>query len=263
LIDCVIFDVDDVVVDTDAATRAGSQAVVELLGPDVGGRFARSYETLIANLRGQPAPDYARLRSRIEWWQRDLKEVKPWSRECLIAIAMEDAGRTPAQVDQAARAYWQELTDKTVLYDDFAALAEKLVERRVKYHFATNSDGFLTFDEERKTFRYDPEDSAKRKVERLWRLKPHGLYALNITVGDPIGKPHRAFYERVLDDISASQGVSIDRARVLAVGDSLHSDVLPFLAAGVGHGAWLKRHGELEKAQVPVIRTLTELEPLL
>ena len=81
------------------------------------------------------------------------------------------------------------------------------------------------------------------------------LGPLPITVGDPIGKPQPGFYAQVLSDLSRK----VEASRILAVGDSLHADVLPFVKLGA-KGAWLKRHGPMETAEVPVIRTLLELE---
>ncbi len=254
-VELVIFDVDDVVVDTDAATRAAAAAVERVLGAKVGSAFARSYETLIAHLRGQAAPEYAPLRARIEAWQPTLSEVKQWSRECLIAIALEDAGEKPtfARVDAAASAYWKELTDKTVVYPDAVRIIAKLRAAGLAFHFASNSDGFLRLDDAKHTFVYEPDDSARRKFQRLHMMEPLGMTAETLTVGDPIGKPKPAFYERVLQRTHANP------ARTLAVGDSFAADVAPFMTLGT-RGVWLKRHGAPENGS---IRTLDELEPLL
>jgi FMN phosphatase YigB (HAD superfamily) len=251
-IEQVIFDVDDVMVDTDAATRAAADSVESVLGAKVSRAFQKSYEVLIRNLRGESAPEYPALRKRIEGWQRELKEVKQWSRECLLAIALEDAGETPtfAKVEAAARVYWRTLTEKTVVYPDAAEMARRLAADGIGVHLATNSDGFLKLDEPRGTFIYDPADSARRKKDRLHMLGP-----LPITVGDPVGKPLPGFYAQVLQDL----GRKVEMSRVLAVGDSLTADVLPFVKLGA-QGVWLKRHGPLESAEVPVVRSLLELE---
>jgi FMN phosphatase YigB (HAD superfamily) len=253
VIRCVIFDVDDVVVDTDAAVRAANASVERVLGKSVSDAFGRSYETLIAQLRGQAAPEYPRLRARIDAWQKTLSEVKQWSRECLLAIALEDAGEAPtfARVDAAARAYWQELTDKTVVYEDALALIRVLKQRGIGFHFATNSDGFLRLDDQLRTFVYDPDDSARRKLARLHMMRE--MTAENTTVGDPIGKPKPAFYERVM------QRAKADAAHTLAVGDSFTADVKPFMALGT-KGVWLKRHGAREDGAV---QSLSELESML
>jgi FMN phosphatase YigB (HAD superfamily) len=252
-IELVIFDVDDVVVDTDAATRAAASSVEGVLGRPVSQAFAHSYQVLIAHLRGLNPPEYPPLRKRIEAWQRTLSEVKQWSRECLLAIALEDAGQAPTfeRVDAAARAYWQELTEKTVVYPDALQLISTLEQRGIRYHFATNSDGFLRLDDAQRTFLYDPDDSARRKLARLHQMPK--LNAQNTTVGDPVGKPHTAYYERVL------QRAQANASSTLAVGDSFTADVQPFMKLGT-QGVWLKRHGPLEP---DAVRTLLELEPLL
>jgi FMN phosphatase YigB (HAD superfamily) len=252
-IDQIIFDVDDVAVDTDAAVKAGAEAV----DPRIRAAFHQSYQTLIAHLRGENPPAYGPLRRRIEQWQRELNEVKQWSRECLIAIALEDAGVEPtfAEVEQSARAYWRVVTEKTVVYPDHAELQRKLEARGIGVYYATNSDGFLRFDDAKRTFAYDAADSARRKIERLSLLRPFGMSEDTTTVGDPVGKPHAAFYEKALRDF--------DRSRTLVVGDSLTADVLPFLKAGVKHGVWLRRHGGGSESGVPAIRSLLELEAML
>ncbi len=246
----VVFDVDDVMVDTDAAGVAAMAAVDARIAP----LLQRHYETLINHLRGLSPPEYPALRRRIEGWQQGFAEVKQWSRECLAAICYEDLGVTPtaALVEAAGAAYWRAVTEKTVVYPDARELAGRLLARGQTVHFATNSDGFLGFDEQARRFTYDPADSARRKVQRLALLREVGMTDGNITVGDPIGKPHPAFYERAL--------YALDRAATLVVGDSLSNDVLPFLKAGAGVGVWLRRAGGEGEQGVPAVKSLLELE---
>lgn len=248
-----VFDVDDVMVDTDAAVVAALRA----LDPRIGPLLKTHYETLISHLRGENPPAYPPLRKRIEAWQRELTEVKQWSRETLVAICYEDIGVTPrkADIEREAGAYWRAITDETVVYEDAAAMARACLQRGISIHFATNSDGFLGFDEAKRTFTYDAEDSARRKIARLGLLRPHGMHEGNITVGDPIGKPHPEFYEKALR--------GLDRAATLVVGDSLSNDVLPFLKAGAAQGVWLRRHGGGGEQGVPAVRTLLELDRFL
>lgn len=249
----VVFDVDDVMVDTDAATVAALSAVQPRVGP----LLKAHYETLIAHLRGEDPPAYPALRKRIEGWQRELTEVKQWSRETLIAVCFEDLGVQPtkADIEREAAAYWRAITEKTVVYPDAAEMARRFVRDGLTIHFATNSDGFLGFDEARRTFTYDPADSARRKTARLHMLREVGMHEGNITVGDPIGKPHPAFYEKAL--------AGLDRGATLVVGDSLSNDVLPFLRVGAARGVWLRRHGGEGEQGVPAVRSLTELERFL
>jgi FMN phosphatase YigB (HAD superfamily) len=246
----VIFDVDDVVIDTDRAAVEALAAVDRRIAP----LLQRHYETLIAHLRGENPPEYGRLRVRIEGWQSGFVEVKQWSRECLVAICLEDLGETPTaeRVTREARAYWRAITERSTVYPDAAELARRCLAVGVSIHFATNSDGFLGFDEARRTFTYDPEDSARRKVARLHMLRAIGMNDHNITVGDPIGKPNPIFYQKALR--------GLDRGRTLVVGDSLTNDVLPFLEAGVARGAWLRRQGGEGERGVPAVKSLLELQ---
>ncbi|MBK7857288.1 MAG: HAD family hydrolase [Archangiaceae bacterium] len=226
----VILDVDDVMVDTDGAVAAAMAA----LDARVAGLLQRHYQTLISDLRGEKPVAYPPLRQRIEGWQRGLLEVKQWSRECLLAICFEDIGVKPtaALIEREARAYWGAITEKTVVYPDAAELIGVLKARGIDFQLATNSDGFLDFDEARQTFTYAPEVSARRKIERLGLLAELGITPAHITVGDPVGKPLEGFYRKVLADIAARTGKSVDVARTLAVGDSFTNDVEPFMRLG-------------------------------
>jgi FMN phosphatase YigB (HAD superfamily) len=283
-VDHVIFDVDDVLIIMDEALLAAEAAIEAPLARRFGAITARKsranftahYQTLLDHLRlpvGARNEVYERLRARIDAWQKGVTdagfEVKQWSRDTLLAVAMEDAGEQPtaASVNEALDAYWATLTEKTRLYPDAAALCEKLRERGVTFHLATNSDGFLSLDDARRTFVYDPPSSAERKVARLGATQALGAARRNITVGDPIGKPGAAYYARVIQEFSDTLGRPIDLTRTLAVGDSLKADVVPFLQAGVGYGAWLVRaaaaSGLDDTTQVPIIRSLAELEPMI
>lgn len=283
-IDHVIFDVDDVLIDMDQALLAAEAAIepalAALLGnePARGAReaFTRNYGTLLAHLRlppGEKLPAYTALRARIEAWQRGVTgagfEVKQWSRDTLLAVSLEDAGATPtaALLEAGLSAYWSTLTDATRLYPDAERLCARLREEGVSFHLATNSDGFLSLDAARGTFVYAPQTSAERKVARLGATRALGVARSNITVGDPIGKPGAAYYARVLAEFGAAAGRPLALDRTLAVGDSLKADVLPFLQAGVAHGAWLvraaERSGVDEASRVPIVRSLDELAPLI
>ena len=283
-VDHVIFDVDDVLIIMDEALLAAEAAIEAPLGRRFGPvtakkvreNFTANYQTLLDHLRlpvGARNEVYEKLRARIDAWQKGVTdagfEVKQWSRDTLLAVAIEDAGEQPsaASVDEALNAYWSTLTEKTRLYPDAAALCGTLRERGVTFHLATNSDGFLSLDDQRRTFVYDPPSSAERKVARLGATKTLGAERRNITVGDPIGKPGAAYYARVIQEFSDALGKQIDLTRTLAVGDSLKADVVPFLQAGVGYGAWLVRAAQTsgidDTTQVPVIRSLSELGPMI
>jgi FMN phosphatase YigB (HAD superfamily) len=75
----------------------------------------------------------------------------------------------------------------------------------------------------------------------LGALRELGIENRLITIGDPVGKPHPGFYEQVLKDYASFHGEDADLSRAVVVGDSLTSDILPFLVKGVAFGAWLKR----------------------
>lgn len=277
----VFLDVDDVMLDMDRIADLGVQSVSTPLEATLGAgaasvqsAFAEAYAVLIKQLRstsGVVHRDFEVLREQIERWQRGVTdagfEVKIFSRHALMAIALERHGHTvsKALVEGAVDHYWQVLKDATEVFDDAEEAVDRLRQEETPFQLATNSDGFLLFDEEAQTFRYDPEDAARRKLFRLDALRDIGIPDEQITVGDPIGKPKPGFYEAVLRDFEQLHGEPAELSRAIAVGDSLTSDVLPFLERGVRFGAWVQR-GRTgppafldERPNVAVVEKLTDL----
>jgi phosphoglycolate phosphatase-like HAD superfamily hydrolase len=276
----VIIDVDDVMLDTMQASRLAELAILAPLTQHLGAanadavhhEFVRAIDTLTQQLRSPsatPSSAYQALRQRIATWQRGLTEagfeVKEWSRHTLVACALEACGLpvTAAVVQAVAERYWETVAQHTTVFPDAAVLMQQLRAVGVAVHFATNSDGFLTFDEARQTFVYDPEAGRRQKLARLRGLLALGIARQAISIGDPVGKPHLAFFRTVLHDFSTRLGRTVEPQRTVAIGDSLRSDIRPLLDLGVAHGVWLLRdanafaHQQRERLlQVSVVGTL-------
>lgn len=274
-----VFDVDDVVLDMDHLARAAQRAVAEALTPHVGAtvgaavhrRLEAFYGVLRRNLRASSAdaaPEFTALYARIAAAQRGVTEagfeVKPWSRQVLVALALEDEGVSvrAAAVHAGAAAYWSTLAAGTRVLDDAARALDRARAAGFVVHLATNSDGWLRYDEAAGTFVYDPTEARALKLERLSPLWAHGLEAQDVTVGDPVGKPHAGFYRQVFDDVAAKTGAPVATAGGIAIGDSLMHDVAPFLGLGLPRGIWILRRGEAatDDGRVRVVRSLDEVE---
>jgi FMN phosphatase YigB (HAD superfamily) len=275
----IFFDVDDVMLDMDRIAHLGVEAVLEPLAAELGearalavrASLGEGYATLIRQLRSggkTELPEYAALKAKIAHWQRGVTEagyeLKMFSRHSLLAIALEQHGHrvTEALVNAALDRYWQVLTGATEMFADARAVIARLRAEGTPFLLATNSDGFLLFDEAAQTFRYDPADAVKKKLARLAALRAVGIEDAQITVGDPIGKPDPRFYQRVVADFERFYGGKPDLSRALAVGDSLNSDVLPFLQLGVGYGAWLQRERKDPPLLQDRVATLSDLHQL-
>lgn len=258
MIELVLFDVDDVVIDTDAACAAAERSVAEPLAEylpravaeQVAAGLSEGYEILRRQLRrpaGERPEEFVAQETKIKYWQRGVleagHELKLWSRDSLLAIALENAGVVVRGelVSAAVDHYWRVLAEQTRVYEDAKSIISFLRVQGIAVHLSTNSDGFLSFDAARGLFAYDPEDAVRKKIARLSSLRELGLSAVDVSVGDPIGKPKRAFYEKVLREVSVKLGRTIDPARVFPTGDSLTNDVLPVIELGAGSGAWLVR----------------------
>jgi FMN phosphatase YigB (HAD superfamily) len=234
--------------------------------------FAEGYATLIRQLRSgstTPLPEYAALEQEIARWQRGVTEagyeLKMFSRHSLLAIALAKHGYpvTHDLIHASMDHYWQVLADETEMFADARAVIERLQNDRTPFLLATNSNGFLIFDEPAQTFRYDPEDAVRRKLARLSALRAIGIQDAQISIGDPIGKPDPAFYRGVLRDFERFHGVAAELDRAMAVGDSLTSDVLPMMKLGVRWGAWLQRQRSEPPAFVePNVAAIADLAQL-
>jgi FMN phosphatase YigB (HAD superfamily) len=286
-IEYVVFDVDDVVIDTDAAGAAAEASVYEPLSKHLSAEQARratdglaeGYEILRRQLRspaGEVAEEYTIHLEKIRRWQRGVleagHEIKQWSRDSLLAIALEECGAPVFQdvVTSAVDRYWSVLAQQTRVTEDAKRLISLLQSRGIAVHLATNSDGFLVFDESSRSFRYDPEDAVKKKIARLGKVSELGLSERDISVGDPIGKPKAAFFEKTLAELGAKLGKIIDVTRVYAVGDSLTNDVLPLVELGAAGGAWLVRKNAgraptvlADNRKVTVVGSLDDLRGVL
>jgi beta-phosphoglucomutase-like phosphatase (HAD superfamily) len=260
-----IIDIDDVLLETAAALNAASRAMLVPLSDRLGQRSAVAVQQEFARCMGilqrrlwagdePPAFDDLALMERVAYWQRGVTdagfEVKAWSRHALLACALEAYGLPVSGVVVAAAVdrYWAVAAD-AALRADAVALVRRLGAAGVAIHLATGSDGFLTFDDARRTFVYAPRRSERLKRRRLRRLASLGFRPADITIGDPIGKPEPAFYRSVLSRFSVVLGQEVDPACTVAVGDSLGNDILPLLELGVSRGIWLLSDGSAPQRQ--------------
>ncbi|MCK6548521.1 HAD family hydrolase [Myxococcota bacterium] len=256
-VDLAVFDVDDVVIDTDHACDVAERSVEAPLSRHlpaataeaVTRRFAHHYEILRVQLRHPThakTHEYAAYEARVRAWQAgvvaDGHEVKIWSRDVMLAVALEDHGVpvTRALVDEVTAHYWRVMTAASVVQADARAVISRLLATGIPVHLATNSDGFLWLDEAAHTFRYDPPRARALKLQRLALVSELGLSIDDVTVGDPIGKPRPEFFDAVLSAAAARSGRTAELTRTWAIGDSLTNDVMPLVERGA-HGAWLVR----------------------
>lgn len=269
----VIFDVDDVFVDMDQLAARAVEAVTATLVETFGDRGARAaarfdahYDILRAKLRAGPAHDAAEfdaLVADIQRWQRGVVEaghdLKIWSRETMLTVALEREGIEVegAFVHEAVGRYWAVLRDESRVFDDAVRALRRVRDAGVHAHLATNSDGNLTFDAAARTFRYDAEHARRTKMSRLDCVVAAGVAPEDITIGDPVGKPHVAFFERVLADVRCDP---VPPETIWAVGDSYADDIAPLFALGASRGFWvLRRKTAPAPERVTVVTSLDEV----
>ncbi len=284
-IEFAIFDVDNVIIDTiDAAEKAQwalGEALTHFLDADsakrVENRFVFHYNTLAEQAKagaGVIEKNFTTLLGRIKAWQQgvlgDGWELKLWSREVLLAIALEqsDIPVGKALIEDCLQPYWTALTKESKIRPDAVETIERCRQSGIAIHLATASDGFLDFNDKEKTFFYHPPTAVRRKLDRMKILQKLGLRDSDVSVGDPIGKPDERFFSQVLLDFEIKLGRKIDLGRTLAIGDNVSDDVLPLLKLGVARGAWLAVHANIKgkpilldnNRRVDVVNSLTKLE---
>jgi FMN phosphatase YigB (HAD superfamily) len=261
-----ILDVDDVLLTTQQAEPAAARALLVALSEHLDSKKAeavhREFVGYWRTLQRQHwgcgntvGDDYSVLQRRIAGWQRGVVEqgyeVKPWSRQALLACALASQQVVVSEgvIRDVTEAYWQEMARSVTVHPDASVALSRLQSVGCHFHLATDSDGFLSFDESKGTFVYDPGTSMQGKIRRLralWRL---GVNPRDVTVGDPIGKPKLEFSRRTIAEFSEKIGHDIDISRTVVVGDSLSRDIEPFLRVGIATGVWLVR--ERSGAEAP------------
>jgi phosphoglycolate phosphatase-like HAD superfamily hydrolase len=222
-----IVGVDDVLIDTQAASRLAEKAIETPLAKHFGqaraesprNEFIRAIDILTERLRSPATTSteaYLTLRSRIDWWQRGLAEagfeMKEWSRHALVACALDACGLpvTRAVIDEVADCYWESVAEHAKAFPDAISFILQLRTSDVAIHLATGSDGFLTFDDDHRTFTYHPDISVRGKLRRLGGLRELGFSRHDISLGHPVGKPDRAFFSAAVERFSLALGQGID-----------------------------------------------------
>jgi FMN phosphatase YigB (HAD superfamily) len=257
-LDCVILDVDDTVIGTDVAVAAGVAAVGDAcgMGRERGAKIQEGFERAYALIkswvmgwRGADEPELASLLACARRYQAPVLdagfELKYWSRETMLAWALERAG---AEVDgplieSVMRVYWRTVAGATRIAPGALETLAALRDAQVPLVLATNSDGVLRWDAAATAFAYEPTHARAVKIERLRAaLVQLAVPEGEVLVGDPVGKPTAEFARRVMDAVVALHGPR-DFGRALAIGDSFPGDVEPFLRLGVGGGVWLRTRG--------------------
>ncbi len=284
-VEFVIFDVDNVIIDTVGAAQKAQLALGEALknfmdpqsARRVKSQFISNYNTLAAQANagvGVVVEKFESLLQCIETWQRgvlhDGWELKLWSREVLLAIALEqeDLPVTKEWIDGCLQPYWAALTRESRIRADAIDAVRRCRQAGIAIHLATASDGFLDFNETEQTFIYHPPTAVQRKLDRLKILQKLDLEDSDVSVGDPIGKPDERFFRQVLLDFEHKLGRNIDLGRTMAVGDNVSDDVLPLLSLGAARGAWLAIHNDLsggprlleKNPRVGVVKSLSDLD---
>lgn len=146
--------------------------------------------------------------------------ARVWSRETWIYLVGQRLGKelTHTELEAGRDSYWKTLTDNSIFYPDAEIFVKYLKDRTIPLILMTGSDAILEVSSG-PTFHYNPtfSDSYKRK-----RLTILDFGAKEIIIGDPIDKPNKAFFNRVLQ---VAEPFNITKEKTLFMGDSIRSDL--------------------------------------
>jgi len=242
------FDVDDTLINTAELTEVSSQSMVPVLEKSIGKEkagqlrehFLQIFATMLAGHRlHHPAEwekqpelkkEYNALVQKMESYQQHIQEefggIKKWSREIFVQLAADQIGidLAPTVIDLAADAYWTTLAEKATLLEGVLELFQEILAHDRPVFLVTGSDAHLQRNDDGQ-FRYSPKYSEEFKLKRIHPLREKGVHFHGVSIGDPVDKPHREFFEKALKMAARELGKTIDPKNVIMVGDSFASDL--------------------------------------
>lgn len=266
----IFFDVDYTLVDFER----GHQAAVGFFRKEISLEFSRYFDNIfhtileglrVKNENWQNIPGGKAFYDKMMCLMQDLQdtvEPKVWSRELYVDIISRELklSFSPSRCQSTADYYWSTIVRYSTLYPEVATMIARLEQKKLSYHLFTSSDSRLVWQAGR--WFYDPEHSMEKKEERLRFLQSQGISPVSITIGDPVDKPKRSFYELMLKRASYSIGRTMKPEECLIVGDSYQGDIeSPMSQLDIGLGFWIQRGRPAEKIsdRIYSIRSLSEI----
>lgn len=152
--------------------------------------------------------------------------LKKWSREILIKIALDDLGLrySSEQICEAADAYWMKISKLSDPFSDALFLIREIKKHKRPIILVTGSDARLILKPNGQ-FEYDPKYSEALKRERVIILSDKGVGFDGISIGDPEDKPHLDFFQKAVHTAEDNLGHKINLKDAIMVGDSYSADL--------------------------------------
>jgi putative hydrolase of the HAD superfamily len=222
--DAVLFDLDDTLLDGDAAWASGMDSIVRRRCPDVdrAAAFAAWEGAFDAHF-----DDY--LAGRMSLAESRAARIRTWGSALGVAIEPGSEAGWFADYLVGYSAGWRP-------FDDVAAVLGQLAPRQLGV--VTNGDG----------------DQQRAKVAALRLPVTFDVVVVSSEVG--CAKPDRRIFR------TAAEKLEVAPARCVFVGDREDVDAAGAHDAGM-HGVWLNRRGRSGVTDLPSISTLADLPALL
>lgn len=229
--DVVVADVDYTLVDFDQGHRAGIAALSSLFGE----AFAKEADRLFQlKLEGQRRPANELWDKRDEFnliidatktLQRSSSHkygFKVFSRETDMILASQSCGfhLTKQDIEKGRDAYWQAVGQYAALYPDVEGFLHDTCQHGPLV-LMSGSDAVMRVGKDCSLY-YDPIFSAYYKKQRFTNL-PFSYD--RVVFGDPVDKPHKQFFAKVLRAVDQVAGFHPKETNILFVGDSLRNDL--------------------------------------
>ncbi|MFC3740233.1 HAD family hydrolase [Paractinoplanes deccanensis] len=225
----MLFDLDDTLVDQEAASRGAVVAWAAELGAGGGdgrgGDGRGGGDEVAARWARISERHYARYQRReIGFAEQRRERVREF-----LGVALDEG-----EADRLFAGYLARYEDGWVVFDDAVPALRRAREAGLVVAVLTNGE----------------EGQQRRKLDRLGLLSEVDLLVASSSL--PAGKPDRRAFRHAVGRMGVGAG------EVLMVGDSLHKDVLGARAAGL-EAVLLDRADVHAGAGVPRIRSLDDL----
>ena len=234
----VVSDVDYCLLDISEGHDQGVKNVKDVLGEEVGERFNQIFHLMVEGHRHTEDQDWEdrdefnQIVTRMKELQKDIVPkygLKYWSKGTMMLIASEDVGVKIRKYDlvKARDSYWQGRADGSKLYEDTLPFVNYLQRLGIQLHLMTSSYHILQFGEDL-SLSYDPEESRKYKDQKMREHLGSQFHFHGLTVGDPVDKPDKHFFEIVIEDINKAEKMHLTKNKmqnVLFLGDSDRNDL--------------------------------------
>lgn len=223
----IVCDIDYTLLNIEPGHQLGVDNIAKIFDRELADRFNNIFHIILEGHRKRSKEPWGQreefqlIMDKMRKLQRGIPSyygLKYWSKETMILIASQEAGRkvTAQNIIAGRDGYWRGRNGGSRVYNDVVSFADRLEKLGKPLILMTGSYSILQVGEDF-SLRYDPIYSEKYKRESLKDVLPFPYQ--EIVIGDPIDKPDPRFFDKLLKRIKN------DPEKILVIGDSDRNDL--------------------------------------